>query len=162
MVNTSEYRYICSYHFVTNTSGLALDQWFACYIMGKIQPNSLKSKIRCFHCRASFATIQSLNRHVTSKHTKRLFDCRVCRKRFSRSDSLLRHQRLHYITPSWVDSPREDDSINGMIPDEISPSTIDLSISGDDNPMMSKLINVLYLQHELIKCLLKRVTSTPS
>ncbi|KAL1919233.1 uncharacterized protein VTP21DRAFT_1925 [Calcarisporiella thermophila] len=48
-------------------------------------------------CGRSFKREQHCKRHVCSSHTKeRLYGCRVCGKRFSRSDILSVHRRTHY------------------------------------------------------------------
>ena len=48
-----------------------------------------------FSCGRLFKRLEHLKRHTRTHTMERPFQCSVCRKRFSRSDNLTQHQRIH-------------------------------------------------------------------
>jgi len=48
-----------------------------------------------FSCGRLFKRLEHLKRHMRTHTMERPFQCPVCRKRFSRSDNLTQHQRIH-------------------------------------------------------------------
>ncbi|GFY58499.1 hypothetical protein TNIN_75891 [Trichonephila inaurata madagascariensis] len=53
-----------------------------------------------FSCDSIFKHRRSLKRHQISIHTtSALFHCKICQKRFSRKDNIVRHSKIHKLTP---------------------------------------------------------------
>ena len=66
------------------------DEWFS---------KRGKNPLKCKTCHLKFRNPASKRRHFQSIHYQKKFECPICKKLFSRSDNLKRHEKIHSMYP---------------------------------------------------------------